>query len=258
MTQAEEFLDTARALVAAARPVIRTHYRMPIPVDFKADSSPVTAADTGAETAMREVIAVRHPDHGVIGEEFPPTNPDADFVWVFDPIDGTKSFIAGIPLFATLIALTYKGRPILGAVDQAILDETWLGMDGMDSTLNDRPIRTRDSGGLDRSILFTSGIDYWRPAHRPVLDRLMDKTGITRMGADAYGFMMVALGMADIAIEAEVKPHDILALAPIVAGAGGVMTDWQGTPVDLHADGFVIAAGSAPVHAAALEEIAAA
>lgn len=251
----DEFIIAAKQMVQAARPEISSRYRVPVPIVAKADSSPVTDADRGAEAAIRQIIEQTFPDHGIIGEEFGSVRTQADYVWVLDPIDGTKSFITGIPLFATLIALTFKGETILGLADQVVLDETWISGLGLPATLNDTVISTRRCPSLDQAIVFTSGLEYWDAQNRPRLDAAMNATYVTRMGADAYGFLQVAAGFADIAIECGVNAFDVMALIPIVENAGGRVTDFSGNPIALDFDGSILATGDPTLHDSVLEII---
>jgi inositol-phosphate phosphatase/L-galactose 1-phosphate phosphatase/histidinol-phosphatase len=162
----EEFIEFANALADAARPVIRRHFRTPIAVDTKSDESPVTIADRDAETAMRSLIAATYPDHGIFGEEHGRSNSDAQYTWVLDPIDGTKAFITGRPIFGTLVALVRDGIPILGVIDQAILDERWVGATGHATTFNDAVVETRRCSSLAKAIVNTTSPDMFNAAEK--------------------------------------------------------------------------------------------
>ncbi|HTJ78075.1 MAG TPA: histidinol-phosphatase [Rariglobus sp.] len=197
-------------------------------VEIKSDDSPVTAADRGAEKLMRELIANRFPEHGVIGEEFPDTRPDAEWVWVLDPIDGTKSFITGVPLWGTLIALLHHGQPVLGAIHQPVLRELMIG-DGHTTTLNGQPVRVRSCEKIKDATFLTS--DPLNPAkyqNGAAYATLTNRTRLVRTWGDCYGYLLLACGRADIMCDPVMNPWDIAALVPIVRGAGGVITDWQG------------------------------
>src|SRR5690606_35371132 len=195
-------------------------------VEHKSDDSPVTLADRGAEELLRRLIAQTYPDHGVIGEELGNDRPDAEFVWVLDPIDGTKSFITAVPLFGTLIALLHRGQPVLGAIHQPILNQLLVG-DGVVTTLNDRPVRVRPCADLSAATLVTS--DPLNPAkyqNDTAYDAHGNRVHLTRTWGDAYGYLLLATGRADITCDPNMNPWDIQALIPIVRGAGGVITDW--------------------------------
>jgi inositol-phosphate phosphatase/L-galactose 1-phosphate phosphatase/histidinol-phosphatase len=247
-------LDLAHALADAAGAVQRRYFRTPVAVDTKPDESPVTIADREAEAAMREILRARAPGHGVFGEEYGIEAADAEFLWVIDPIDGTKSFICGRPLFGTLIALLHQGRPILGVIDQAILGERWVGGDDMVSTHNGRPIAVRRCAGLGQAVLFvTSPRMFGSFAERAAYQRVEDAVRLPMFGGDCYAYGLLAMGFADLVVEAALEPYDFMALLPIVTGAGGVVTDWEGRSLTLQSEGRMVAAGDRRVHAAALE-----
>ena len=237
--------------------MIRSYFRQPVAVDDKPDNSPVTVADRAAEAAMRQLIAARFPEHGIIGEEFGPAREDAEFVWVLDPIDGTKSFISGVPLFGTLIALARRGRPILGVIDQPISGERWVGASGRQSTLQGRAIRCRPCLALKSATLFATTPEMFAGADRDAFSRLAGAVKLVRFGADCYAYGLLAAGFIDLVAEASLKPYDFCAMAPIVEGAGGVATDWRGEPLGLDSDGRVLIAGDAEAHHAALALLAA-
>jgi myo-inositol-1(or 4)-monophosphatase len=197
-------------------------------VEFKADESPVTAADKGAEQLLRALIAKKFPTHGVIGEEFGNDRPDAEFVWVLDPIDGTKSFITGVPLFGTLIALMHHGQPVLGAIHQPILRQLMIG-DASTATLNGRAVRVRPTARIEDATFLTS--DPLNPAkyqNGAAYAALEKRVRLSRTWGDCYGYLLLAAGFADIMCDPIMNPWDIQALIPIIRGAGGVITDWQG------------------------------
>lgn len=234
----------AEALADAAGAIIRRYFRQPITVDEKSDLTPVTIADRAAEAAMRALIEQRFPEHGIIGEEHGSTRAEAEHVWVLDPIDGTKSFISGIPLFGTLIALTRRGRPVLGIIDQPILHERWLGAEGRATTLNGAPVCARACASLERATLFSTAPELmFHGADAAGFARLRAAVKLVRAGGDCYAYAQLASGFIDLVVEAQLKPYDYCALAPVIAGAGGTITDWQGRTLDLGADGRVVACG---------------
>jgi inositol-phosphate phosphatase / L-galactose 1-phosphate phosphatase / histidinol-phosphatase len=248
----------AEALADAAAAIIRRHFRQPIAVDEKSDLTPVTIADRAAEAAMRALIEQRFPEHGIIGEEHGSTRAEAEHVWVLDPIDGTKSFISGIPLFGTLIALTHRGRPVLGIIDQPILRERWLGAAGRATTLNGAPVRARACASLDRATLFSTAPELmFQGADAAGFARLRAAVKLVRAGGDCYAYAQLASGFIDLVVEAQLKPYDYCALAPVIAGAGGTITDWQGRALDLAANGRVIACGDPALAAPARALLAA-
>ncbi|HXC91764.1 MAG TPA: histidinol-phosphatase [Stellaceae bacterium] len=248
----DNFVSLASDLADAAGAAIRPYFRTKLTVDDKPDSTPVTAADRAAEQVMRRMIESRFPDHGILGEEFGRVREDAEFVWVLDPIDGTKSFISGVPLFGTLIALTHAGRPILGVIDQPVSRERWLGVQGRPSTLNGAAIRCRSCAGLGSATLFATTPDMFRGADAAAFGRISAAVKLTRFGADCYAYGLVAAGFVDLVLEASLKPYDFCAVAPVVEGAGGVATDWRGSALGLASDGRVLVAGDRRSHEAAL------
>ena len=256
MGELDQFLALAAELADAAGVAIRPYFRQNIQIEDKPDLSPVTAADRAAEAAMRRLIAARFPDHGIIGEEFGREREDAEFVWVLDPIDGTKSFISGVPLFGTLIALARAGRPILGIIDQPISRERWVGAAGRPSTFNGTAIHCRPCPVLAGATVFSTSPDMFRGPDLTAHQRVAGAAKLVRYGADCYAYGLLALGFIDLVIEASLKPYDFGAMLPIVEGAGGVATDWQGRPLDLSSDGRVLVAGDARAHQAALALLA--
>jgi inositol-phosphate phosphatase/L-galactose 1-phosphate phosphatase/histidinol-phosphatase len=250
-------LALAEALADAARAVIRGYFRQNIAVDNKSDRSPVTIADREAEAAMRHLIEARFPAHGILGEEHGSLRAEAEYLWVLDPIDGTKSFISGIPLFGTLIALLHRGRPVLGVIDQPILGERWLGAAGRATTLNDAPVKTRLCPSLAAASLFSTAPDsMFRDADAAGFARLRQAVKLARTGADCYAYAQLASGFIDLVVEGQLKPYDYCALVPVIEGAGGTITDWQGRPLGLASDGRVVASGDPALAAAARARLA--
>jgi myo-inositol-1(or 4)-monophosphatase len=230
---------------------IKPLYRQPsVLVETKADRSPVTIADRGAEELMRARIAKRFPTHGIIGEEFGSERADAEFVWVLDPVDGTKAFITGLPLWGTLIALLHEGQPVLGCIHQPVLEQLVLG-DGRTTQLNTRTVRCRPTTCVEDSTLLTS--DPLTPAKLQdgaAFDALQQRAKLVRTWGDCYGYLLLATGWADIALDPTMNPWDIAALVPIVRGAGGVITDWKGDPP--FPASSTVAAATPALHAAVI------
>jgi inositol-phosphate phosphatase/L-galactose 1-phosphate phosphatase/histidinol-phosphatase len=252
-----EFEALAHRLADAAGDIQRRYFRSPVSVETKPDASPVTIADREAEAVMRELIAAAYPDHGILGEEHGRDRVDAEFVWVLDPIDGTKSFITGRPLFGTLIALAHHGRPVVGMIDQSILRERWVGVAGAGSAWNGRPIRVRACPRLQDAVLFaTSPTMFQAGAENHAFDRVQKAVRLPMYGGDCYAYGLLAMGFADLVVEASLQPYDFMALAPVIAGAGGRLTDWQGRELELGSSGQVVAAGDERVHAEALALLA--
>lgn len=223
-----EFGRFATRLALAAGEKIRGYYQKGIEVSRKADRSVVTQADREAELLMRDLIRKAYPNHGIQGEEFGRENEAAELVWVLDPIDGTISFVHGSPLFATLIALLHQGQPVLGLIYNPVLNELCLG-DGTSATLNDSPVAMRNVGSLREATLLATDV---RSIHarwgKAPFDNLVAQTSVFRTWGDAYGYLMLAAGRADIMMDSKMAPWDILPLIPILRGAGGIITTWTG------------------------------
>lgn len=247
------FLPFARELADIARAITLRYWRQPVAVDHKADDSPVTIADREIEHALRDRIGATHPDHGIEGEEYGAAQQDAEFVWHLDPIDGTKSFITGRPLFGTLIALAHRGRPILGIIDHGVLDERWAGASGQPTTWNGREVKVRACPSLALAVSsVTHPQMFTTPFERAAWARVEAGVRLPMYGGDCYGYGLLAMGYVDLVLEASLDTHDFMALVPVVEGAGGIMTDWAGAPLTAASSGQVLAAGDPRVHQAAL------
>jgi myo-inositol-1(or 4)-monophosphatase len=254
-----DFAAFVDELAAVSGETIRPFFRTALGVENKSQSGafdPVTAADRAAEAAMRVLIKQTFPAHGIVGEEFGAERPDAEYVWVLDPIDGTKSFICGMPAWGTLIALTRHGEPIYGMMHQPFTREHFSG-DGSAASYRgpagDRALRTRPCAALDDAVLLTTSPLLMREADRRIFGRVEERVRLSRYGGDCYAYCMLAAGHVDLLIETELKPYDVLPLIPIIEGAGGVITTWDnGRP---HAGGRIVAAGDRRIHGKALEAL---
>lgn len=246
-----ELVALANNLADAARPIAARYFRTPVAVDDKADESPVTIADREAETAMRVLLDRYAPQHGIFGEEHGAVRTDAEYVWVLDPIDGTKAFITGLPIFGTLIALLHRGVPVMGIIDQPISKERWFGAAGQGSTLNGQPIKVRACPSLDRAYMYSTAPQMFGEGQAARHQALAAKTKLFRWGGDCYAYGLLAAGHVDLVVENSLKLYDFAALVPVIKGAGGLITDWNGRELDMNSDGSVIAAGDAAVHRAA-------
>jgi inositol-phosphate phosphatase/L-galactose 1-phosphate phosphatase/histidinol-phosphatase len=248
-----EFLAFAHRLAEAAGEIQRRWFRKRLDVEAKADWSPVTIADREAEAVMRDLVERCYPDHGILGEEHGRARLGSEWVWVLDPIDGTKSFVCGRPLFATLIGLLHEGRPVLGVIEQGILGERWVGARGHGTTWNGRPCRTRACPELARAMLgCTSPQMFARRDEKAAFERVLGRVRQAIWGGDAYGAGLVAAGTLDLVVEADLEPYDVLPLVPVIEGAGGRVTDWEGRAPDLSSDQRMIVAGDPRIHAEAL------
>ena len=235
----------ALRLADAAGEAIRPWFRNGVDHERKPDATPVTQADREAEAAVRRLLKAEAPQDGVIGEEFGTDEGRSDRHWVIDPIDGTTAFLAGRPIFGTLIALVEGGFPLLGVIDQPILRERWLGVTGRPTTLNGKPAHTRPCKLLADANLATTGPHLFDDHDGAHFMALAAKTDHRRMvlGGDCYNYAMLASGHLDLVCEAGLKLHDFAALVPVVEGAGGTMCDWNGEPLHTGSDGHVLALG---------------
>lgn len=238
----DEYAHFMKELADASARIIRIYFRSDLGVDHKTDNTPVTIADRESEQVMRSMILEKFPDHGIVGEEFGEINPDAEYQWILDPIDGTKNFVAGTCLFGTLIALMRGGEPILGAVNNPILDQFLIG-DGSRAWLNGDPVHVRECKKIiDATLLTTSHWEVHRQRNGKAFDALTRKVKFYRTWGDCYGYSLIATGYADIMFDPAMHIWDIAPLIPIIRGAGGRITDYYGND-PLHGIGAVATAG---------------
>ena len=250
----QAFLDE---LATVSGETVLPFFRTALSIDNKGGPGgfdPVTAADHAAETAMRTLIRRSFPSHGIIGEEYGEERADAEYVWVLDPIDGTKSFISGMPAWGTLIALLRAGEPVFGMMNQPFIRERFSG-DGAKAHYRGpagaRDLRVRACAQLAEAVLFTTSPLLMKAGDRELFGRVEQMVRLSRYGGDCYAYCMLAAGHVDLVIETGLKPYDVLPLVPIIAGAGGVITTWDGSAPN--GGGRIIAAGDKRLHAAALE-----
>ncbi|MBX3258854.1 MAG: histidinol-phosphatase [Labilithrix sp.] len=254
----EELVRFAHRLADASGEVIRPWFRVALDVTDKgtgrAGFDPVTEADRAGETALRRLIEATYPEHGVLGEEHGHAPGASPLTWVLDPIDGTRAFICGMPQWGTLIALNDGARPVLGVLDQPVTGERWIGHAGRAELVTGgeaAPIRTRPCADLASAVLTTTHpTAYFTKPEQDAFQRLAGAAKMTRYGGDCYAYGLLAMGFIDLVVESALKPWDVQALIPIVEGAGGLFTSWDGG--DAQNGGRVVAAGDARVHAEAL------
>ncbi|MFA5952324.1 MAG: histidinol-phosphatase [Hyphomicrobium sp.] len=242
--------DFAGKLAAIARRLARKHFRKTTTYERKADESPVTIADKAIEAALRKEIEERFPGHAILGEETGGSG-DGDQLWVIDPIDGTKSFVTGMPLFGALIAFAEKGVPRVGVIEMPILGERWVGSNGR-TYLDGVAAQVSGCKALEEARVYTTSPDIFTPEAWARYDVLSRKGALRRFGGDCYQYGLLASGHCDLVVETSLQPYDLMALVPVVEGAGGVMTDWQGRPLGLFSDGAVVASASRALHDQAL------
>ncbi|MGC9367951.1 MAG: histidinol-phosphatase [Paracoccaceae bacterium] len=252
---AEALVAFACGLADLAAPMSLEFFRTPLDVETKADLSPVTRADRAIEAAMRERIAETFPSHGIYGEEHGNANLDSTHVWVLDPIDGTKSFVTGMPTFGTLIAHLEEGVPTVGVISIPLTGECWVGRAGDATQFLGKACRTSGCTRLRDANVYATSPDNFDAHGLEVFEYVTAGAAMRRFGGDCYSYGLLASGHVDAVIEMNLQPYDFLALVPVVEGAGGVITDWEGRPLGLGSDGHVIAAATPALHAEILGAI---
>lgn len=259
-TVTDELLDFALELAEAAAETAIAHFRTGGTVDNKADGQdidPVTAGDRESEAAMRRLIESRYPTHGIVGEEYGPVREDAEFVWILDPIDGTRAFVLGLPVWGTLIGLLHRGKPVVGVMSQPVVGDVFYGSAagsflrhrGETRKLSVRPQKT-----FAAASIVTTTPSLFSDEERAHYDRVEAECGLVRYGTDCYGYALLAAGFVDLVIESALKPFDIVALIPIVTGAGGLVSDWSGGSAA--GGGRILAAGDPDLHRRTIEILA--
>ncbi|MBN8980435.1 MAG: histidinol-phosphatase [Rhizobiales bacterium] len=255
-----DFTAFIARLATASGETILPFFRTSLSVENKKsgrDLDPVTEADRAAEAVMRRMIKESFPQHGIVGEEFGSEREDAEYVWVLDPIDGTKSFISGMPIWGTLIALMHNGVPAYGMMSQPYIGERFTGDNGAANYAGPsgkRKLSVRKCASLNDAVLFTTSPRLMNEKDRAQFSKVENEVKLSRYGGDCYAYCMLAAGHLDLIIETELKPYDVAALIPIVSGAGGIMTTWDGKPAQ--SGGRIVAAGDKRVHDAALKLLA--
>lgn len=219
---------------------------------LKPDRSFVTELDSAIEARLRKEIEATYPEHGIIGEEEKPSRAEAELTWILDPIDGTAPFIAGIPVYGSLIAFAIKGKPVIGIIDLPVTRQRWLGVSGEPSRLNGEIISTRACADLSGAILSASNPDFFSLQERPALEALKENTAWRIYGGCCMSYGLLACGRTDVAIDTRLQIYDYAPFVPIIEGAGGVITDWQGQPLTLNSGPQILAAGQPDRHAEAL------
>lgn len=243
---AERLADESRAILEAAAGKKQD-------VSIKADESYVTETDKGIEARLREIIDDEYPEHGVLGEELGSRDLDSEYVWVLDPIDGTAQFVAGIPVYGTLIGLARNGRPWLGVIDHPATSDRWVGISGEWATFNGQAVHTRPCTELQPALMTNSNPDFFTEDQHARFLALRDSVRYTQYGGSCYAYGILASGRSDLAVDGGLDPFDIYAPAAVIEGAGGMITDWSGDRFSLDWHGLVLAAGDPTLHARALE-----
>jgi histidinol phosphatase-like enzyme (inositol monophosphatase family) len=253
---ADTLVRFAEGLADITDAMAMEYFRKPLDVEQKVDLSPVTQADRMIEAAMRDRITDRFPTHGILGEEHENARLDASHIWILDPIDGTKSFVSGMPTFGTLIACLADGQPDVGLISVPPLRERWTGRRGGPTMLNGTPCRTSWSTSLATATLYTTSPDTFDAPGLARFETLSQKVAMRRFGGDCYTYGLLSSGHVDLVFEMNLHPYDYMALIPVIEGAGGVITDWQGNPLTIGSDGRVLASSSHMLHEQALRAIA--
>jgi len=243
---AERLADESHRLLGrAATEAIR--------IEVKADNSFVTETDRAIEMRLRELIKETRPDDGVMGEEYGAHDLDADLVWVLDPVDGTAPFIAGIPVYGTLIGVSRFGRPWIGVLDYPATGDRWVGVNGVFAEHNRVAVRTSRCADLTNALVTCSNPDFFQPEEYSLLARVRDEAQYTLYGGSSFAYGMLASGRTELAVDSGLKPYDIFAPAAVIGGAHGVMTEWSGAELSLSSPGQIVAAANPVLHAAALK-----
>jgi inositol-phosphate phosphatase/L-galactose 1-phosphate phosphatase/histidinol-phosphatase len=244
----EELLLFSHQLADESAEVIKKYFRKSLHIDDKDDESPVTIADKDTELKIRELIESKYPNHSILGEEFNNKNTDSEYLWVIDPIDGTRSFIAGHKDFGTLIALLHNEEPIIGIINCPMHNERWVGVKGRTSLFNGKKIQTSTVKDLKNSYVCSSGLYLENNHFREGFEKIIKQSRYYRFGGDCYMYGMAASGLIDIVIEDTLKAHDYMALIPIIEGAGGKITDKYGKSIDLNSNGSVLVSANEELH----------
>jgi len=247
-------LELAGKLADVARRVAMAHFRTPVAVQAKSDGSPVTMVDKEIESEMRRMIRAAFPGHAIRGEEFPAEG-NGEFTWMIDPIDGTKSFITGFPLFGSLIALMQGERPVLGVIEAPAMAERWVGCEGRPTLFNGREARASARRTLGEAVVYTTTAETFNAEERPRFEALGARMALRRYGGDCYLYGMLASGSCELVVEVQLKPHDFMAVIPVVEGAGGRISDWRGAPLSTASNGRVVAAANETLWREAVTEL---
>lgn len=246
-----DFMQTALKITEQASKIPKKYFRADFDVDHKPDKSPVTIADQETEQFIRSALKRHFPDHAIFGEEFGRQQNDSDFEWIIDPIDGTRSFVAGMPLYGMLLALLKNQQPQLGIIRMPELNEVYFG-DCRKAKLNQLPIHCSKVTSIDKAIVYLNEGEKIN-AHNPALFKRLSACGrVMRLGYDCYPHALLAAGSVDLVIDFDLKPYDYFSLIPVVEGAGGVITDWQDQPLNMKSNGQVVSAATPALHQQAL------
>jgi histidinol phosphatase-like enzyme (inositol monophosphatase family) len=253
----DEITSFAATLTDLTRSIIHHHFRQQPIIKQKQDKSPVTVADERVERALRRAILSRYPDHSIIGEEEAQHHGDAIFTWVIDPIDGTRAFSTGNPLFGTLIGILEHGQPKIGVIDLPALEQRWIGQMGKGSWCNSDPCSTAQTHQLAEARITTTSSTLLGETGLPRFERLAEACRVVNYGGDCANYAHLASGWCDLVVEANLNAYDIMAVVPVITAAGGIVTQWDGKAITLdHFDGTILAAATTELHTAAITKLA--
>ena len=251
------FLQLANLMADHARTIALQYFRNSMPNWRKSDSTPVTEADLRIEKRIREIAAEHYPQHGFIGEEDGATNAHSRLRWCVDPIDGTKSFLYGVPTFGTLISLTYDAAPIVGVIEHPALQERWCAVRGGTTTYQGKPCRCSQQTDLNEAVVYATSIDMFNARERRQFDRVTKQARRRQFGVDCYAYSLLSSGFIDIVMEADMKSFDMMALVPVIEGAGGIVSNWRGEPLTLSSGSQILATANEHLHRQCLDIISA-
>ena len=248
LSNLDELVNFSKHLADESEKLIKNYFRTSLNIESKEDKSPVTLADKEVELKIRDLINKKYPSHGILGEEFDSQNVDSEFLWVIDPIDGTRSFIAGHKDFGTLIALIHNNKPIIGIINCPMHNERWVGIINEKTTMNDEVVRTSNTTSVNKSYFCTSGLYLENEHFKKSCDKIIKQAKYYRLGGDCYMYGMIASGLIDIVLEDTLKTHDYMALINVIEGAGGVISDKFGNEITTNSQGSVVASANKELH----------
>lgn len=249
-------LATALEITGVASEIALSHFNSTLTIATKDDASPVTIADQETERCIRDQLQKHFPEDGVFGEEYGVLGLDREAIWVVDPIDGTRSFIAGVPLFGMLMAMVHEAVPVIGICRLPALGQVYAAARGLGAKRDGEPIFTSDTVDLSEAMLFINEGEKIYAEEPAVFDRLSKAGKLRRLSYDCQPHALVAAGQIDAVVDYDLKPYDYLAMVPIIEEAGGVITDWAGAPLDFNSDGRVVSAATPQLHAQILALLA--
>ena len=244
----QQLIKLANKCADASGKIIKKYFRKKIKINLKKDNTPFTKADIEAEKIIRELILKQEPNCGFVGEETGTINMNREYCWVVDPLDGTKSFITGKPSFGTLIGLLKNNKPVLGILNQPILNERWVGIAGVETKYNNKKVRVRKCKSIKGAKMYATSPMMFQGRNKKIYKNIRTKIGECLFGADCYSHGLMSLGFVDVILEANLKPWDYIASASIISGADGKITDWNDNDLNLQSDGRILATGDSNIH----------